>query len=66
MAGPQTCRSPHRNPLFAGKDELAGRILTENSGTLTPTLSSAVSHAPTPALTPILAPQGSMYANMDL
>ena len=49
MAGPYTCCSSHQNPLPAGKNELAGVVLTESSGTSISTL--IVSHAPTPAPT---------------
>ena len=46
MAGPCARRSPRRNPLPTGKDEVAGAAPTEGSGTPTPT--SAVAYAPTP------------------
>ena len=47
MVKPLAHYSPHRNPPPAGKDELAGTVATEGSGTPTPTL--VVSRAPTPA-----------------
>ena len=50
MAGPHTCCN-----FFAdGKDKLAGKTFTNDSGTLKPT--PAVSHTPIPALAQILAP----------
>ena len=47
MAGLRACCSPHWNPSSAGKNELAGGILTEGSCTLT--LPPVVSRFPTPA-----------------
>ena len=46
MAGPRARRSPRRNPLPTGKDEVAVAAPTEGSGTPTPT--PAVARAPTP------------------
>ena len=51
MAGPRTCRSPRRNLLPTGKDELAGAS-TNGSGTPVPTPTPAISRAPTPAPAP--------------
>ena len=62
MAGPCACRSPCRNPLPAGEDELAGAAPTEGSGTPTPT--PVVSRAPTPA--PATAPAAAPSSDNEL
>ena len=56
MARPFTCSSPCQNPFPAGENELAGVVLTEGSGTPTPT--PVVLLAPTyaPATDPAAAP----------
>ena len=69
MAGPRAQRSPRRNPLPAGKDELAGAALgapTNDNGTSSHT--SAVSRVPTPAPAPPLAPAElvAKYTDADL
>ena len=69
MAGPRARRSPRRNPLPAGEDELAGaipRAPTDDSGTPSHTL--AMSRAPTPASAPPPAPAKlvAKYTNADL
>ena len=55
MARPFACCSPCQNPLPAGKDELAGVVLTEGSGTPTPTPVVLRAPIPTPAITPAAA-----------
>ena len=47
MARPCACGSLYQNPLPTGKNEPAGAAPTEGNGT--PTLTLAVSQAPTPA-----------------
>ena len=56
MARPHARRSPCQNPPPAGENKLASVVLTESSGTPTPT--PVVLHAPTPApaTTPVAAP----------
>ena len=62
MVRPSACYSPRRNPLPAGKDELAGAVLTESSSTPTPT--SVVSRAPTPA--PVTIPATAPSSDTEL
>ena len=62
MARPLARRSPRRNAPPAGEDELAGAVLTEGSGTPTPT--PVVSRAPTPA--PTTAPAAAPSSDNEL
>ena len=62
MVGPCARRSPCRNSLPAGEDELAGGALTEGSGTPTPT--PVVLRAPTPA--PATAPAAALSLDNKL
>ena len=69
MAGPGTHRSPRRNPLLGGEDELIGGPPgASTKGSNTPTLFPPVSRAQTPAdtLAPTLAPLRDTYTDADV
>ena len=71
MAGPCACRSPCRNPASAGKNDLAGAVPTEGSGTptTTPVVSRTPTSAPAAALAPLLtsaaADSAARYSTKD-
>lgn len=68
MAKPWTRQSLCHNLLSAGKNELAGGVLTEKGGILASTPRFTAFYTPTPvlALALVLISFEDMYSNVDL